>query len=336
MKAPERRSSDNIDLKLTLKVIRELGGWPLDEHRPQVRSFPKHVLEILKANYDMVWIDRLSTSLILDYQGQNSILDLDDIEHLKIERELTVTAKSILRKLRLLIYMRAWRIAEMEALEKFRQVVVCHEKDRQYLGERKAIVVPNGTDVPQNIEFTTGVPGRMIYVGAMYYPPNDDAVQHFINDILPRIRMTCSEAHLVVAGANPSKKLRGLADGKIVHVLGKVDNIAPHLKDAALSIVPLRIGGGTRLKILESLAHKTPVVSTTIGAEGLELEHGKHILIADETRSFADSCIRLLEDPARRRQLAEAGYQRISNQYSWDIIESHVQDCVRAVLTQRN
>ena len=148
--------------------------------------------------------------------------------------------------------------------------------------------------------------------------------------------MTCSEAHLVVAGANPSKKLRGLADGKIVHVLGKVDNIAPHLKDAALSIVPLRIGGGTRLKILESLAHKTPVVSTTIGAEGLELEHGKHILIADETRSFADSCIRLLEDPARRRQLAEAGYQRISNQYSWDIIESHVQDCVRAVLTQRN
>ncbi|MEJ2649564.1 MAG: hypothetical protein P8016_14290, partial [Sedimentisphaerales bacterium] len=150
MKAPERRSSDNIDLKLTLKVIRELGGWPLDEHRPQVRSFPKHVLEILKANYDMVWIDRLSTSLILDYQGQNSILDLDDIEHLKIERELTVTAKSILRKLRLLIYMRAWRIAEMEALEKFRQVVVCHEKDRQYLGERKAIVVPNGTDVPQD------------------------------------------------------------------------------------------------------------------------------------------------------------------------------------------
>lgn len=335
MNAPKRRTSDKIDLYLILKVLRELSGWPLDDQRPGIKTFPPEVLEILKVNYDIVWIDRLSTSLILGYEGQNAVLDFDDIEHLKIKRELMVTEKSLLRKFRLLIYMRAWSIAEMAALKKFGHVIVCHEKDREYLAESNVVVIPNGIEVPENTSFTPGVPGRMIYVGTMSYPPNDDAVRYFIKDILPRIKLNCPEAHLVVVGANPSKQLKDLADGKLVQVLGKIDNVAPYLKKSALSVVPLRIGGGTRLKILESLAYKTPVVSTTVGAEGLELEHGNHILIADEPEAFADFCISLLKNKIQCIQLAEAGYERVLKQYSSETIETHIRNFVRSALAQK-
>lgn len=332
MNAPKRRTSRDIDLGLILKVIRELGGWPLDERRPKIEAFPADVLEVLNDNYDIVWIDSLTTALILGCKGHNSILDFHDIEHLKIKRKITVSGRGLLRRLRLLIYMRAWRAAEKEALKKFDYVIVCNNEDKEYLAEPKVNVIPNGTAVPQHIQFTPGVPGRILYVGAMYYAPNDDAVQYFITDILPRVRLSCPEAHLVVVGAQPSKQLRDMADGKTVQVLGKVADVAPYLKESALSVVPLRIAGGTRLKILESLAHKKPVVSTTIGAEGLELENGKHILLEDAPLAFADSCIALLRDQALRMRMAEDGYEQVLKKYSWEVIDGHVRDIVESIL----
>jgi glycosyltransferase involved in cell wall biosynthesis len=319
-----------------MQVYREISGWPLDDKQPKKNKIPVNMLEVLKRDYDLVWIARLTTALRIAHRGgKNVVLDLDDIEQLKIMRMAKLPDKNPLKKLRLWIWARAWGISEKKALYNFACVVVCSEKDKKYLGNSANIaIMPNGCKADPDVKFTAGVPGRMLYVGNMEYIPNDDAVCYFIKDILPKIKYHNPKAHLVVVGANPSKQLRDIVDGKTVQLFGKVDDVVPYLQESALSVVPLRFGGGTRVKILESLAHKTPVVSTTIGAEGLELEHDKHIIIADGSIAFADACINLLDNQKLRMQLAEEGYNQVYKKYSWSVITNNVGGVVKNVLAQ--
>lgn len=315
-------------------IVWRLCGWPLDEERHRRNELPPEILERLDTPYDVVWIERLATALRIDHPGGgNVVLDLDDIEHRKIMRGNTSIEGSILTRLWKRILSRAWRRNEVAAARKFACLVVCSENDREYLGP-KAVVVPNGTDISNDVTFSPGIPGRMLYVGAMGYKPNDDAVRHFVRTTLPRIVTDLPEAHLVVVGRCPSRALRALADGTRVQVVGRVDDVRPYLSDASLSVVPLRFGGGTRLKILESLAMKTPVVSTEIGAEGLNLEAGHHISIANEPQAFADACLGLLKDQEGRRKMAEAGHERVREGYSWERISDHVTGVIARVCSE--
>lgn len=331
------RISSQLDSKNTLsrfvQVYRELQGWPLEEKSPDDDQLNPHIVDVLNNKYDLIWISRLETALRIAHKGgDNVILDLDDIEHLKIKQSSKLSNNPI-KKLRLWVSSRAWRINEFNALNKFACVAVCSNKDKQYLGHlNKIAVLPNGTSISPDIQFNPGITGRMLYVGRMDYEPNNDAVCYFANEILPRISSHVSGSHLIIVGPNPSKRLLKINDTKNVHVIGKVDDIAPYLRDSVLSVVPLRTGGGTRLKILEALAHKNPVVSTTIGAEGLELENGKHILISDGPQAFADSCITLLENQALCRQLGENGYARVCDLYSWEHISNYISDIVNSIV----
>ncbi|MBN1972657.1 MAG: glycosyltransferase [Sedimentisphaerales bacterium] len=331
-------AADNVrknSLQRLIQVYRELRGWPLDERRPDKNKLNADMLDVLKKDYDLIWIARLSNALRISQSGnKNVVLDLDDIEHLKITREIESLNKSLWKKVRLWISARAWRISEMDAINRYSGVVVCSSKDKKYLGNTGNIfVIPNGATVDANSVFNPGIPGRMLYIGTMNYYPNEDAVCYFVKNILPRVQSQIPEAHLVVVGKNPSKAIRDIADGKTVQIIGRVDDVSPYLKEAALSVVPLRIAGGTRLKILESLACKTPVVSTTIGAEGLEIEDGKHIIIADENRQFSDACVRLMGSVEMRRQLSENGYDLVKNFYSWDIISDKVKYILDSIIS---
>jgi glycosyltransferase involved in cell wall biosynthesis len=164
----------------------------------------------------------------------------------------------------------------------------------------------------------------MLFVGKMDYAPNVDAVQYFCRHILPAIRRLEPLAHLHVVGRAPATAVRALHTGSDVVVTGTVPDVTPHFDAASVVVVPLRIGGGTRVKILEALSRGKAVVSTVVGAEGLAVEHGVHLAIARRPREFAMRCAGLLADRAGRRALGDAGRRLVEWRYNLDVFQQTV------------
>jgi glycosyltransferase involved in cell wall biosynthesis len=166
----------------------------------------------------------------------------------------------------------------------------------------------------------------------MDWHPNEDAVLHFADTILPRIRSAVPGTTFTVVGRNPTARLREHAARAGITVTGTVDDVRPFIAEGSVYVVPLRAGGGTRLKIFEALAMARPVVSTTVGAEGLGLMPGRHYVAADEPAAFADAVVALLRDESRRRALGGTGRQLVETCYSWPriarVFEQHCEEVV--------
>ena len=183
------------------------------------------------------------------------------------------------------------------------------------------------SDVPTGVDagFFTPPAGEsrprsgIVFVGSMDWMPNIDGVHFFVESILPLIRRAHPGCELIIAGRDPAPAIRQLAKSASgIQVTGTVPDIRPYLWNSAISVVPLRIGGGTRLKIYESMAAGAPVVSTSIGAEGLAVKPGEHILLADTPEAFAQACTGLLSDAQRSRRQAEAARALVEERFSWD------------------
>jgi glycosyltransferase involved in cell wall biosynthesis len=163
----------------------------------------------------------------------------------------------------------------------------------------------------------------------MDWLPNVDGVQWFVRDVLPLVRRKLPECSLTIVGRTPPPAITGMAEkDPLIEVTGTVADIRPYLWRSAVSIVPLRIGGGTRLKIYESMAGRTAVVSTTVGAEGLAVHPGGDIRIADSPEAFAAHCEELLRDRAARERQAAAAWELVAQNFSW----GHVAACFEAIL----
>ncbi len=158
---------------------------------------------------------------------------------------------------------------------------------------------------------------QLVFTGSMDWLPNEDAMLFFVREVLPLVRSEEPGVRLAIVGRSPTPAIRRLADDEGIEVTGRVDDVRPYIGAAAVYVVPLRIGGGTRLKIFEAMAMGKAVVSTTVGAEGLPIEPGKHALIADEPRTFARDVVRLIRDIDRRRQLATAARTLVVEHYDW-------------------
>lgn len=170
----------------------------------------------------------------------------------------------------------------------------------------------------------------MVFTGSMDWLPNIDGIEWFVEEILPLIRSRIPDCPLSIVGRNPDPKVLILASrAPNITVTGTVPDIRPYLWNNAISVVPLRIGGGTRLKIYESMAARTPVVSTTIGAEGLEYHAGLDIEIADRPEPFAERCIGLLEDHARRRALASEAWDLVNRRFSWEAVSNDFEQLLK-------
>lgn len=167
----------------------------------------------------------------------------------------------------------------------------------------------------------------LVFVGSMDWMPNIDGVVWFIREILPLIHAERPETSVAIVGRKPAPEILALA-GDRVHVTGTVDDTRPWLWGSRISIVPLRIGGGTRLKIFESMAARTPVVSTKIGAEGLQVDDGSHISIADQPADFARACCRLLASPEAGRAMAERASDLVRRKYSWESVTSQFEGLI--------
>jgi glycosyltransferase involved in cell wall biosynthesis len=193
---------------------------------------------------------------------------------------------------------------------------------RSLYGVSRVAAVPTGVDLDYFTPPARPVPtADLVFAGSMDWMPNIDGIQWFVEEILPLIRRRRPECSLMIAGRSPAPDIQRLA-GKDAHirVTGTVTDIRPCLWESAVSIVPLRIGGGTRLKIYEAMAAKIPVVSTSIGAEGLDIRNGEDIHIADSPAEFAERCLALLDDPAARSRMADIAFSIVAARYSWEIV----------------
>jgi len=180
-------------------------------------------------------------------------------------------------------------------------------------------IIENGVDVSYFKPWHQPADGNMIvFTGAMDWRPNQDAATYFVNEILPLIRQRRPLVKLAFVGRQPPKHILKLAKIPGVAVTGTVDDVRPYIAKAALCIVPLRIGGGSRLKILEAMAMEKPVVSTSIGAEGLQVRDGKNILIADSPEDFAKAVLICLDDVDLRKSLAIQGRRLVETNYRWE------------------
>jgi len=184
--------------------------------------------------------------------------------------------------------------------------------------------VPTGVDTawlapPASVAVETD----LVFVGSMDWMPNIDGVGYFLDEILPLIRRKRPDCSVTIAGRRPPSSLLRRAEGDSkLRVTGTVEDVRPFLWGSAVSIVPLRIGGGTRLKIYESMAARVPVVATSIAAEGLEIHPGADICIADTPAGFAEACLNLLEDASERARMAQAAWMLVSENYSWERVTS--------------
>jgi glycosyltransferase involved in cell wall biosynthesis len=166
----------------------------------------------------------------------------------------------------------------------------------------------------------------------MDWMPNEDGVLYFLHSVLPLIRREIPEVSFTIVGRKPSEKLRAAAASDPgVHVTGTVDDIRPYVRKGSVYVVPLRIGSGTRLKIFEAMAMGKPIVSTTLGAEGLPISDGGDISIADSPEVFAKEVCALLRDPQERRRLGSAARELVERHYSWPSVAAEFDDVLRRV-----
>lgn len=229
---------------------------------------------------------------------------------------------------------------EPAAIRKFQHVVAVSEEDRQLMlraAPAHVAVVPTGVDLQQ---FRAAGVSRILepivmFTGSMDWEANIDAMEYFCKEIWPRVLSAVPEARFQIVGRNPHPRVKRLASSS-VQVTGTVPAVIDYLKDASVVVVPLRIGGGTRLKIFEAMAMAKPVVSTSIGAEGLDVKHGRDIVLSDNPSDFSHCVVKLLREELTRERLGAAA-RETAGRYEWSVIGSHFEDVLtRMVRSSRS
>lgn len=242
-----------------------------------------------------------------------------------IMRRYASVAENPLIKFGIWIEYLKMRLYEHATWKKFDLCLVCSAAEKHELQKRvpmlKADVVSNGVDLGY---FTNTSPEikkhLLVYVGQMNWQPNIDAVVYFLKEMYPRIKADVSDVSFSIVGSNPPEAIKKLAQENGAKTTGYVPDTRPIVSQAEVFVVPLRIGGGTRLKILEAMAMGKAIVSTSIGCEGIGAEHEKNILIADSQEDFAKSVIRIFNDTTLRDNLGVAARKFVEKNYSWENI----------------
>lgn len=321
-------------------------------HPPWQKLFPQRLLNPLPSNvqhwqseavtnainkrlkpgrYDLVHIcDLVLMPYVLPHKHHTPfVVDRSRVDlQFQMMEHKTLRFSTRDRLLRWESYAKLWRYEKMLAREALLEVV-CGPDDevflRQHVNEQAPVmVVANGVDLdyfhPSSAPDVRAAEPTVIFCGAMDYSPNVDALRWFFESIHQKLLRLCPDVRILIVGKNPIPEVQAYGSLPGVTVTGGVPDVRPYYRRAWLQMVPLRIGGGTRLKIVESLAIGTPVVSTTIGAQGLELKHGENILLADDAESFASEISRALSDSTLRQRIEENGITTATQRFGWPAI----------------
>lgn len=289
--------------------------------RPEVLRKLRELLA--RQNYDVLLCDFIHTAAVLpwDWPGPKVIFT-HNVEARIWERHYRVSKNLIWKAVSWREYRMMSRM-ERRYTELADFVLTVSDTDTaffsQFLPANKLATIPTGVDVEYfRSQADTEQPNALIFTGSMDWMPNQDAISYFVKAILPLIRVEIPDVTLWVVGRNPTAELKLLADDNpAVHVTGTVDDIRPFIERASVYVVPLRIGGGTRIKIYEAMAMGKAVVSTRIGAEGLPVTHTENILLSDEPEDFAQSVVRMLRNPKERQRIAQSARKMVEENYSW-------------------
>lgn len=206
-------------------------------------------------------------------------------------------------------------------------------------GPQRIVVVPNGIDLETYRPPAAASPLRtIVFTGKMDYRPNIDAVLWFAQHVLPRVLAKAPDVRFQIVGMNPHPRLDALRSHPAIEITGAVPDTRPYIYQASVYVIPMRVGGGTRFKVLEALACAAPVVSTMLGVEGVEVRHGEELLIADEPEAFAAAVLHLLEDAQRggalRHRLGMQGRRFVEQRYGWEQILPKLEEAL--LLARRN
>lgn len=294
-----------------------------------VRRLPSHILRTVQSA-DMIWIYRQSTfrfrSLPPDLESR-VIFDVDDIE------ERVIAQRTDYPRWFRLLMVRKTRFSRERLLASAHLALLCSDLDAHRLeAPCNKAVVPNSypaKHIPQQLNRNS--PRHAVMIGMMRYFPNKDGAQWFLDEVWDRVRQQVPDAQLTIAG-RAGDELFASDPARGIQVIGSFENPTQLLETATISIVPLRHGSGTRVKILEAFAHGLPVVSTSIGAEGLDVVRGESILIADDPEEFAHHVVRLFQDPEYATRIASAGHALFLAKYSPEVFTKTVLEISRDAL----
>jgi len=304
-----------------------LGSWlsplPVDLWRWRIPAVRNEVARLMTAaQFDLCVADFLHATPNVPLDGPlATVLFAHNVEHVIWQRLSRIETRPWRRAL-LELEWRKMRRYEAQACARARLTIAVSESDRAVLAAHapraRVCAVPTGVDTayftPNGSQETRDA---LVFTGSMDWFPNEDCIVHFTEAVFPRIRDAVPDVSLTVVGRNPGPRVQRLAAIPGVRVTGTVTDVRPYVAAAAVCVVPLRVGGGTRLKIFETLAMGKAVVSTTVGAEGLPLIPGTHFVQADDPAEFANAVVALLRDPARRTALGRAGRRVVEERYSW-------------------
>jgi glycosyltransferase involved in cell wall biosynthesis len=331
-----------FERNLVSRALRFLSPVPIvNMPVPEMTKAVRGVLA--QARFDVVIA---STTVMATYALQAPARTVRVIEeHNSLTRwmeEYSRGETAALRRLRRWVSWQKTRYYESRLFRRFDLCVMVSELDRAtclhglpgYHGPVE--VVPNGVDTQHNrAGMSEPVANTLVYNGALTYSSNYDAMRYFLSAIYPIVRQRVPDVTLTITGSTSGVDLSGLALDESVVLNGFVDDVRIPVSEASICVVPLRRGGGTRLKILEAMALGTPVVTTTKGAEGLDVTPEQDILIADEPAEFASQVVRLLGDASQRRQLAASARHLVERSYDWSQISQRFACLVEEVASRQ-
>jgi glycosyltransferase involved in cell wall biosynthesis len=286
------------------------------------------------GRFDVSVCDFLSASLNFPHRPRTpSVLFQHNVESILWQRQ-AATERHPVKRLVYQLEAAKMKAYERATVRRFDHVLAVSDADRAAMANMtdpsRISVVPTGVDTKAFTPAPTREPLEplVVFLGSMDWEPNIDGVQHFVETIWPRIRAAVPGVRFQVVGRNPAAAIQRFASGD-VEIVGTVPSVLDYLHRAAVVVVPLRAGGGTRLKIYEAMAAAKAVVSSTIGAEGLDVRDGRDILLADTPGQFADAVVRLLLDRDERRRLEDAALATASR-YEWTVVARQLE----AILTR--
>jgi polysaccharide biosynthesis protein PslH len=263
------------------------------------------------------------------------VVDFHNVDYLILERYIRFE-RNPFKRLYAKIESRKLREWEHQCCLRATIGMACSQYDRGLLSlmnpNLSIFIVPNVIDAEEYRPAETEEPDRILFQGGMDWYPNRDAVEFFVAEVFPLVRRQIPRAHFVVAGRNPPEEFRqrlGSVEG--VQFTGTVQDMRAEIQKAAVCVVPLRIGSGTRLKILESAAMAKPIISTYIGAEGLDFINGDEILLEDAPAGIAGAIAQLLSDSSKRRALGLAARKRLEETYSFAPLRTCLQSAMAAL-----
>lgn len=282
------------------------------------------------TNYIWDMLDRIPTVKILVEHNVETL----------IQREQIGMVQSGVRKLRKQVYYWSFTGFEKRACHRFDHIITVSALDRDHLiellpdyPESRISVIPNGVDT-QNLQpdaSITPTPHSIIYNGAVTYDANEDAVRYFAEDVLPLLRQRVPDATFAITGGTGDVDVSALKQQPGVIFTGYLDSVGDAVQSSAAVVIPLRHGGGTRLKVLEAMALGVPVISTRKGAEGIHVTDGENILLADQPDELVTAIVRVFEDTTLRDRLAAGGRSLVEREYDWSIIGQQMADLLETI-----